>query len=131
MGVRSRQADGGGAQRRDRAVRYQFGDHRPGGTRWERRSYRRRPGTAAEPEGEAARRRIMLNFNLSEWAITNRPVVWFMVIVVVVTGAWSYLGLGRNEDPPFTVKAMVVQAQWPGATMEDTLQQVTERIEKK
>src|SRR5262249_15493595 len=39
--------------------------------------------------------------------------------------------LGRSEDPPFTVKEMIVQAQWPGATISDTLQQVTARIEKK
>jgi multidrug efflux pump subunit AcrB len=54
-----------------------------------------------------------------------------MMIVVIATGIWAYLGLGRNEDPPFTFKVMVVQAQWPGATLEDTIQQVTDRLEKK
>ena len=39
--------------------------------------------------------------------------------------------MGRNEDPTFTIKTMVVQAQWPGATLHDTLLQVTERIERK
>ena len=39
--------------------------------------------------------------------------------------------LGREEDPPFTIKTMVVKTLWPGATTLETVQQVTERIEKK
>jgi multidrug efflux pump len=72
-----------------------------------------------------------LSANLSEWAINNRALVTFTMIVTIVAGIWSYLSLGRSEDPPFTVKAMIVQAQWPGATMEDTLSQLADRIEKK
>jgi len=71
------------------------------------------------------------SFNLSEWAINNRALVWFMMAIIVLTGTWSYRHLGRSEDPPFTVKTMIVQAQWPGATIDDTIQQVTDRIEKK
>jgi multidrug efflux pump subunit AcrB len=71
------------------------------------------------------------SFNLSEWAIDNRPLVSFMMIVIMAAGMWSYLRLGRSEDPPFTFKAMIVQAQWPGATIDDTLQQLTDRLEKK
>jgi Cu/Ag efflux pump CusA len=73
----------------------------------------------------------MRNFNLAEWAINHRPFVTFILIVLLVGGAWSYARLGRSEDPPFTVKVMIVQAQWPGATIADTVQQVTEKIEKK
>ena len=46
-------------------------------------------------------------------------------------GLSSYFRLGRNEDPAFTFRTMVVQAAWPGATLDDTLQQVTERLERK
>ena len=46
-------------------------------------------------------------------------------------GHRSYFRLGRNEDPDFTVKTMVVQAAWPGATVGDTLEQITDRIESK
>jgi hypothetical protein len=46
-------------------------------------------------------------------------------------GLWAYGKLGREEDPPFTIKTMVVKTVWPGATATDTLQQVTDRIEKK
>ena len=73
----------------------------------------------------------MKGFNLSAWAITHRPLVHYLMAVLVVLGIASYLKLGRNEDPTFTIKTMVVQAQWPGATLEDTLLQITERIERK
>ncbi len=75
--------------------------------------------------------RAMNRFNLSAWAIAHRSIVYFLMLAIVVVGIASYLRLGRNEDPTFTIKTMVVQAQWPGATLEDTLLQVTERIERK
>jgi multidrug efflux pump subunit AcrB len=73
----------------------------------------------------------MTGFNLSEWAINHRPFVWFVMIAFVVAGVLSYGGLGREEDPSFTIKTMIVQTQWPGATIDDTLLQVTDRLEKK
>jgi multidrug efflux pump subunit AcrB len=73
----------------------------------------------------------MSRFNLSDWAIRHRSLVAYFMIIIVAGGIWSYLRLGRNEDPDFTVKTMVVQAQWPGATVGDTLEQITDRIERK
>ena len=72
----------------------------------------------------------MNNFNLSEWALGHRSFVYFLMGLAIIAGALGYEKLGREEDPPFTIKTMLVQAQWPGATIEDTLAQVTERIEK-
>ncbi len=72
----------------------------------------------------------MSGFNLSEWSITNRSLVIFFMIGVIVAGVVSFLKLGRAEDPVFTIRTMVVQAHWPGATLEETLQQVTERLER-
>ena len=72
----------------------------------------------------------MRRFNLSEWALSNRPLVLFMMLALAVIGAWSYKHLGQSEDPPFTFKAMVVQTRWPGATAEQVSRQVTEPIEK-
>jgi multidrug efflux pump subunit AcrB len=71
------------------------------------------------------------SFNISEWALAHRSFVWFLVIIIVAAGGLSYLRLGRNEDPNFTIKTMVVQVLWPGANITDTLQQVTDRVEKK
>jgi multidrug efflux pump subunit AcrB len=70
-------------------------------------------------------------FNLSAWALRNRSLVLFFMIAAVGAGLMSYVGLGRGEDPPFTFRTMVVQAEWPGATLDDTLLQVTERLERK
>jgi len=73
----------------------------------------------------------MTRFNLSEWALSHRSLTVYMMIVAVLAGILSYVRLGRNEDPSFVIKTMVVQAAWPGATVEDTLKQVTERLERK
>lgn len=73
----------------------------------------------------------MSRFNLSEWALANRGLVLYAMLVVAIVGAWSYMRLGQSEDPPFTFKAMVIRTVWPGATAEEVARQVTERIEKK
>jgi multidrug efflux pump len=72
----------------------------------------------------------MMGFNLSEWALRHRSLVVYFMIVAVAAGLLSYHRLGRSEDPSFVIKTMVVQAAWPGATIEDTLKQVTERLER-
>lgn len=73
----------------------------------------------------------MNDFNLSAWALRNRALVVYLIVLLSVLGAWSYTRLGQSEDPPFTFKAMVVRTLWPGATAEEVSRQVTERIEKK
>lgn len=72
-----------------------------------------------------------MSFNLSEWALRNRAVVLYFMLVIAVVGALSYTKLGQSEDPPFTFKAMVIRTDWPGATAEQISRQVTERIERK
>ncbi|QXH35611.1 efflux RND transporter permease subunit [Pseudomonas muyukensis] len=71
------------------------------------------------------------SFNLSEWALRHQSFVWYLMAVSLVMGVFSYLNLGREEDPSFTIKTMVIQTRWPGATQDETLLQVTDRIEKK
>nr|WP_304412289.1 efflux RND transporter permease subunit [Dickeya sp. DW 0440] len=73
----------------------------------------------------------MNKFNLSDWALEHRSLVWYFIIISAVIGFFSYQELGREEDPAFTIKTMVIQAQWPGATAEEMTNQVTDRIEKK
>ena len=70
-------------------------------------------------------------FNLSDWALRHRSFVWYFILAFALAGVFAYLGLGREEDPNFTIKTMVIAASWPGATVEDTMNQVTDRIEKK
>jgi multidrug efflux pump len=70
-------------------------------------------------------------FNLSEWALKHRAFVWYLMLAALVGGVLSYQNLGREEDPPFTIKTMIVQANWPGATVDEMINQVTDRIERK
>lgn len=70
-------------------------------------------------------------FNLSDWALQHRSFVWYLMIISMLAGAMSYINIGREEDPNFTIKTMVISAALPGATVQETLDQVTERIEKK
>ncbi|MDA9410497.1 efflux RND transporter permease subunit [Bradyrhizobium sp. CCBAU 45384] len=72
----------------------------------------------------------MTGLNLSEWALKHRSLVVYVMMVAVITGSLAYFRLGRNEDPSFIIKTMVVQAAWPGATAEETMKQVTERLER-
>jgi multidrug efflux pump subunit AcrB len=69
-------------------------------------------------------------FNLSEWALKHRSFVVYCMLVTIAAGLMSYFSLGRNEDPAFTFRTMIVQTAWPGATLNDTLDQVTDRIEQ-
>ena len=72
----------------------------------------------------------MRHLNVSEWALGHRSFVYFMMALALVVGVVAYEKLGREEDPPFTIKTMLVQAQWPGATVQEMMEQATERIEK-
>ncbi|AGA65329.1 RND efflux transporter [Liberibacter crescens BT-1] len=73
----------------------------------------------------------MKKFNISSWVLEHRSLFIYFMIIFFITGAKSYNNLGREEDPSFTIKIMAISAQWPGASIEDTLKQVTERIERK
>src|SRR6266516_3490700 len=73
----------------------------------------------------------MQRFNLSQWAITHRALVLFMILVLGAAGAFSYFKLGRGEDPSFTIKVMIVNVAWPGATAAEMQEQVADKIEKK
>lgn len=71
-----------------------------------------------------------MNFNLSEWALKNKGLVLYFMILLGIVGVFSYSKLAQSEDPPFTFKVMIIQTYWPGATAEEVSLQVTDRIEK-
>jgi len=70
----------------------------------------------------------MQRFNLSRWSITHRPLVLFVIILLAAAGIYSYLNLGRAEDPLFTIKTMVVHVGWPGATAAELQAQSVDKI---
>jgi len=81
---------------------------------------------AASPNGgEAASR-----FNISRWALEHPALTRYLMVVLMLLGFAAYFQLGQDEDPPFTFRAMVVQAFWPGASAQQMAEQVTDKIEK-
>ena len=69
--------------------------------------------------------------NLTELSLKNKDLVWYFIIVVFIAGIFSYIRLGRMEDPQFTIREMVVSVAWPGATADQVEQQVTDKLEKR
>ncbi|MDP9975156.1 multidrug efflux pump subunit AcrB [Variovorax paradoxus] len=76
--------------------------------------------TTAKPAG----------FNLSKWALDHAPLTRYLMVVLMVLGAFAYFQLGQDEDPPFTFRAMVVRTFWPGATAQQVAEQVTDKLER-
>ena len=73
----------------------------------------------------------MKGFNLSRWALEHIPLTRYLIAALLIGGIMSYTNLGQDEDPPFTFRAMVISAQWPGATALQMAEQVTDKLEKK
>jgi len=69
-------------------------------------------------------------FNLSRWALEHTPLTRYLMIVLMLLGVAAYVQLGQDEDPPFTFRAMVVRAYWPGATAQQMAEQVADKLEK-
>ena len=69
--------------------------------------------------------------NLSAWAIAHRPLILFFMIIAAGVGIFAYANLGREEDPAFAVNTMVVSAGWPGATLVDTMNELTNTLAEK
>jgi multidrug efflux pump len=79
-----------------------------------------------DPKGDFRHSR----FNISRWALEHPALTRYLMVVLMVLGVAAYFQLGQDEDPPFTFRAMVVQAFWPGASAQQMAEQVTDRIEK-
>ncbi|MEN6388952.1 MAG: efflux RND transporter permease subunit [Syntrophomonas sp.] len=69
--------------------------------------------------------------NITEWALKHKSLIYFFIILVFLTGLYSYQNFGRMEDPDFVVRKMVITAAWPGASAQQVEEQVTDKIEKK
>ncbi len=70
-------------------------------------------------------------FNMSDWALKHQVLVLYFMLMLTITGLFSYTKLGQSEDPPFTFKVMLVHTTWPGASAQEVEQQVTDKLEKK
>ncbi len=70
------------------------------------------------------------SLNLSRWALEHIPLIRYLIAALLIGGIMSFSKLGQDEDPPFTFRAMVVTAKWPGATALQMADQVTDKLEK-
>ena len=73
----------------------------------------------------------MKRFNLSAWAVAHPTLILFFIVMLGIAGFFSYERLGRAEDPSFTIKVVILNAIWPGATAKEMQEQVADPIEKK
>ncbi|MBI3725471.1 efflux RND transporter permease subunit [bacterium] len=69
--------------------------------------------------------------NLSAWAVKHPAIVLYLILVTAASGAYTYVRMGRAEDPSFTIKTMVVSAKWPGATSDQVQRELADRLEEK
>ncbi len=74
--------------------------------------------------------RAAQRFNISQWALEHPALTRYLLLVLLLLGVAAYFQLGQDEDPPFTFRAMVVRAYWPGATAQQMAEQVTDKLEK-
>jgi multidrug efflux pump subunit AcrB len=69
--------------------------------------------------------------NLSTLAVRERTLTLFFLILSVFAGVFAFISMGREEDPSFTVRVLMVSAVWPGATPDELQTQVVDRLEKR
>ena len=73
----------------------------------------------------------MKQFNLAEWALKHKSIIYYFMAVLLTFGIFSYNHMGRMEDPDFTMRTMVVGVAWPGASPQEMSDQVTDKLEEK
>lgn len=73
----------------------------------------------------------MKQFNLAEWALKHKSIIYYFMAVLLTFGIFSYSQMGRMEDPDFTMRTMVVGVAWPGASPQEMSDQVTDKLEEK
>ena len=67
---------------------------------------------------------------IAAYFIKNKVVSWMLTLIFMIGGTSAFFGLGRLEDPAFTIKDAMVVTNYPGATPEQVEEEVTYPIEK-
>ena len=73
----------------------------------------------------------MKKFNLADWALRHKSIIYYFIAVLLTFGIFSFTHMGRMEDPDFTMRTMVVGVSWPGASPQQMSDQVTDKLEEK
>ena len=73
----------------------------------------------------------MKKFNLADWALRHKSIIYYFIAVLLTFGIFSFTHMGRMEDPDFTMRTMVVGVSWPGASPQQMSDQITDKLEEK
>lgn len=67
---------------------------------------------------------------LAKFCLKNRALSWLLLALILLGGVVAYVGMGKLEDAPFTIKQAVVTTTYPGASPLEVQQQVTDVLEE-
>ena len=70
------------------------------------------------------------NMNIAGYAVNNKQIINFFLIVTLIGGVIAFDKLGKREDAPFVVKEMIITTLYPGASQYEVQEQITEIIER-
>jgi multidrug efflux pump subunit AcrB len=73
----------------------------------------------------------MKRWNVSAYAVKERSLTLYFILIIAIAGLYAFLSMGRAEDPTFDLNTMLVSASWPGATAQEMQDQVADPLEKK
>ena len=68
--------------------------------------------------------------NIAGYAVTNKQVINFFLIITLLGGIIAFDMLGKREDAPFVIKEAIFITYYPGANQYEVEEQVTEIIER-
>lgn len=68
--------------------------------------------------------------SLTKFFLQNKALSWFLLVLILAGGLFSYTRMGKLEDAPFTIKQALVTTAYPGASSVEVQQQVTDVLEE-
>ena len=67
--------------------------------------------------------------SIASVAVEKKALTYFVMVVLLIAGAFSFFSLGWLEDPEFTVKTAAIVTMYPGASAQEVELEVTDPIE--
>jgi len=73
---------------------------------------------------------VIRNFWLSDWALSNKNIVYLIVIAIISFGTYSYVTLPKELFPDINIPTVMVQTLYPGNAPVDIENLITRQLEK-
>lgn len=67
--------------------------------------------------------------NIGEYSVRTPVVSWLLIVIMVGGGIWAFQGMGKLEDPPFTIKMAKILTPYPGASAREVQEELTYHLE--